>query len=177
MGLFDKIFKLNRQPEEASLDEQAAIIVPDEVLKLRELDSLLNKLLARDHYVARSEYTDIVSGYKDLVQWFQVLRDSGTLEDYCRKNGSSEQRVSEILTRFSNFASLVDSQNEQFIKSKLISEKDYLDGILKECDPAILLDDDQRRVVLTDEDYCLVVAGAGAGKNNNCRCQSKVPCG
>ena len=28
----------------------------------------------------------------------------------------------------------------------------------------ILLDDDQRRVVLTDEDYCLVVAGAGAGK-------------
>lgn len=46
----------------------------------------------------------------------------------------------------------------------MISEKNYLDNILKECDPAILLDDDQRRVVLTDEDYCLVVAGAGAGK-------------
>lgn len=25
-------------------------------------------------------------------------------------------------------------------------------------------DEDQRRVVLTDEDYCLVIAGAGAGK-------------
>ena len=27
-----------------------------------------------------------------------------------------------------------------------------------------MLDEDQRRVVLTDEDYCLVIAGAGAGK-------------
>lgn len=32
------------------------------------------------------------------------------------------------------------------------------------CESNILLDDDQRRVVLTDEDYTLVVAGAGAGK-------------
>ena len=44
------------------------------------------------------------------------------------------------------------------------SEKEYLDNILKEVDPAIQLDDDQRKVVLTDEDYCLVIAGAGAGK-------------
>ena len=27
-----------------------------------------------------------------------------------------------------------------------------------------MLDEDQRRVILTDEDYCLVIAGAGAGK-------------
>jgi DNA helicase-4 len=31
-------------------------------------------------------------------------------------------------------------------------------------DPNISLDDDQRRAILTDEDYCLVIAGAGAGK-------------
>ena len=43
-------------------------------------------------------------------------------------------------------------------------EKEYLDHILEEVDPAIVLDEDQRRVVLTDEDYCLVIAGAGAGK-------------
>ncbi len=36
--------------------------------------------------------------------------------------------------------------------------------ILKSVDSKILLDEDQRRVILTDEDYCLVVAGAGAGK-------------
>ena len=31
-------------------------------------------------------------------------------------------------------------------------------------DPVIDLDEDQRRVVLSDEDYTLVIAGAGAGK-------------
>ena len=46
----------------------------------------------------------------------------------------------------------------------MIAEKEYLDNILKSIDPTILLDEDQRRVVLADEDYCLVIAGAGAGK-------------
>lgn len=44
------------------------------------------------------------------------------------------------------------------------SISDNLDNILKPVDPAVSLDDDQRRVVLTDEDYCLIIAGAGAGK-------------
>lgn len=44
------------------------------------------------------------------------------------------------------------------------SEKTYLDNILHDVDQKIKLDDDQRRVILTDEDYCLVIAGAGAGK-------------
>ena len=37
-------------------------------------------------------------------------------------------------------------------------------NILKDVDPVIMLDADQRKVILTDEDYCLVIAGAGAGK-------------
>ena len=44
------------------------------------------------------------------------------------------------------------------------TEKTFLDNILRDVDPNIKLDDDQRRVILTDEDYCLVIAGAGAGK-------------
>ena len=46
----------------------------------------------------------------------------------------------------------------------MVEEKEYLDNILKSVDPQIILDEDQRRVILTDEDYCLVIAGAGAGK-------------
>ena len=86
------------------------------------------------------------------------------LADYCRKNGASESEISQILLRYKDFTGLMDAQNEQFIRMKLVEEKEYLDSILKDCDPEILLDEDQRRVVLTDEDYCLVVAGAGAGK-------------
>jgi len=51
-----------------------------------------------------------------------------------------------------------------YIRKQLKKEKRYLDNILRECDPDIVLDNDQRRAVLNDEDNCLVVAGAGAGK-------------
>ena len=54
--------------------------------------------------------------------------------------------------------------SRSFVQTKLNKEKKYLDEILKDVDPKIMLDDDQRKVILTDEDYCLVIAGAGAGK-------------
>lgn len=58
----------------------------------------------------------------------------------------------------------MEEANEAYLAARLIEEKEYLDHILKDVDPVIRLDDDQRRVVLSDEDYSLVVAGAGAGK-------------
>ena len=54
--------------------------------------------------------------------------------------------------------------NEKLVEKKLENEKDYLDGIIDKVDPNIILDKKQREVVLRDEDYTLVVAGAGAGK-------------
>ena len=133
-------------------------------MRLYALDVFMTSLLVGDHFVAKSEYQDKLAEYSDLCNWFEVLRSSGTLEDYCHKNDTSTSDVDAILTRYNSFPSLVDEHNEIYIKSKMISEKDYLDSVLKDCDPNILLDADQRRVVLTDEDYCLVVAGAGAGK-------------
>lgn len=164
MGFFEKLFKRNKKIQTTCNNSPEPINTPDEVLKLFEIDSQINTLIAGEHYVARSEYVDVITQYSNLVQWFQVLKESGTFEDYCRKNDVSIERVSGILMRFNSLQSLIDSQNEQFIKSKMASEKEYLDNILKESDPNIVLDEDQRRVVLTDEDYCLVVAGAGAGK-------------
>ncbi|MBQ2061750.1 MAG: UvrD-helicase domain-containing protein [Oscillospiraceae bacterium] len=157
MGLFQRLFaKKKVTPNNVNQSE--------EILRLRELDGFLRALLKGDHYVAKSEYKGTLSKYADLSGWFQVLRTSGTLEDYCNKYGISPSDVTAILTRYNNFENLINSQNEQFIKAKMVEQKGYLDTILKACDPKILLDDDQRRVVLTDEDYTLVVAGAGAGK-------------
>lgn len=63
----------------------------------------------------------------------------------------------------------MEAANEAYLAARLIEEKEYLDHILKDVDPVIRLDDDQRRVVLSDEDYSLVVAGAGAGKQRRLR--------
>ena len=156
MGLFQLLFSKKRSSEKT---EPTA-----EIKRLHTLDAFMRSLLRGDHYVAKSEYLGKLEEYKDIPDWFNVLQSSSTLEDYCRKNNTTESEISAVLTRYRSFPDLIDSQNEQYIKSQMVAQKDYLNTILKDCDPRIVLDDDQRRVVLTDEDYCLVVAGAGAGK-------------
>ena len=54
--------------------------------------------------------------------------------------------------------------NEKYIKTKLIEEKEYFDNMFKEIDKNIMLDENQRRIILTDEKYTMVIAGAGSGK-------------
>lgn len=157
MGLFQKFIDKIRPKAESKP-------ASDNLAKIYEIDAFMQNLLRADHYVAKSEYLDKISDFREEIERFRVIKMSGMLNDYCRKNGVSAQRIDSIISRYNNFAALVDASNEQFISRKLVEEKDYLDNVLKECDPKIRLDDDQRKVVLTDEDYCLVVAGAGAGK-------------
>ena len=54
--------------------------------------------------------------------------------------------------------------NKQYIESMLIQYKDYFDNMYKGVDDSILLDEEQRVAILTDDDYNLIVAGAGSGK-------------
>ncbi|MBR6934082.1 MAG: UvrD-helicase domain-containing protein [Clostridia bacterium] len=138
--------------------------MPPECLEYIELKTFIESFIRADHYVAKSEYRSKLLDHKKLIEFFNVLKNSGTLKVYCKKHGISDLEVLQTIARYDSFESIIDSQNEQYIKYKMESERTYLDNILLACDPKIKLDDDQRRVVLTDEDYCLVVAGAGAGK-------------
>ena len=159
MGFLQRLFGRSKEPA-----PQPQIERSEELSKLRELDAFMRSLLKGDHYVAKSEYLDHLNDSEDIIHWFEVLKGSGTLDAFCKRTGASESEVIQTLSRFAGFVSLIDAQNDQYIRHQMEVERDYLDSILKECDPKIKLDDDQRRVVLTDEDYCLVVAGAGAGK-------------
>ena len=121
-------------------------------------------LLKRDKYIAKSEYIEKIKEYATTVEFFSVLKSSGMLEEFCKKNGIRIDKTERIIELYNDIEKHVDNHNDNYIASALIKEKDYLDSVLKPVDPVIVLDDDQRRVVLTDEDYCLVIAGAGAGK-------------
>lgn len=140
------------------------ITASPECQKLLGIKENLDSLLKENKYIARSDYTGIISEAKSIVEYFTVLKSSGMLTDYCRNNGIADKNVESALAEHDNFQTLVDAHNEAFIQETLVKEKDYLDNILHDVDPVIKLDDDQRRVVLTDEDYCMVIAGAGAGK-------------
>ena len=135
-----------------------------ECIRIYELQDELNALLKGTNYVARSEYAEITPVYKEIVEFFRVLQNSKMLKSYCAQNGITEGEVLKIIDLYDHLGEMVDAANDKYIKSQMLSEKEYLDNILKEVDPVIVLDEDQRKVILTDEDYCLVIAGAGAGK-------------
>ncbi len=136
----------------------------EECGKIMELKKRLDALLDQSHYVARSEYLNWMPDFEKTFEYFAVLQDSGMLETFCAQNYLSKTDVIETLSTYKNIESFIEKANENYIQDYMKSEKDYLDGILHDVDPNIILDDDQRRVILSDEDYCLVIAGAGAGK-------------
>ena len=136
----------------------------ENVLKLLDLKKYIDSLLASDKYIAKSDYLAPIKQYRPTIDFFDILKNSGMLADFCQRNGISLPEVQNTTAAYTEIEKRVDQLNEEFITKSLTTEKEYLDNILKPVDPAVSLDDDQRRVVLTDEDYCLVIAGAGAGK-------------
>jgi len=54
--------------------------------------------------------------------------------------------------------------NHNFVNKKLLEYNDYFDNMFAKIDSKIKLDKEQRIAILTDEDYNLIIAGAGSGK-------------
>ena len=167
MGLLSKLFEYSQKWDDYK--KKAFSTFSNEprnknAEKLLECGGFFSSILKSDKYIARSEYMEKWKEYASVIEFFSVLRSSGMLEDFCRKNSLKTDEVLRISDVYNNIENYVDRHNDSFVATKMVKEKDYLDNVLKQVDPSIKLDDDQRRVVLTDEDYCLVIAGAGAGK-------------
>ena len=167
MGFLDRILGLfykrenakNNNPSDESQQPQN-----ENAAKLLECGGFFASLLDQDKYIAKSEYKDKRDKYAPVIDFFTVLRSSDMLEDFSRKNGLDTEKAEQIIESYNSIETQVEKHNEDYVSATLVREKEYLDKILHSVDPRIALDEDQRRVVLTDEDYCLVIAGAGAGK-------------
>ncbi len=136
----------------------------ENAIKLIEFSNYFATLLRQDRYIAKSDYTEKCNEYSQVIEFFSVLKSSGMLNSFCKKNRLRIEKTERILEVYKDKEKYVDKHNKKFLSEALVKQKDYLDTILQSVDPEIVLDEDQRRVVLTDEDYCLVIAGAGAGK-------------
>ena len=169
MGLLDRLFgyekrlsgkenhnNLKMKNEEPQTNEN--------MIRWQEVRSYIDTLLSADKYIAKSEYLNILEKYSETAEFFHVLDNSAMLEQFCKTQGYSPAVIRDTLDIYDNFEKIVDQHNEDFIARAMHREKEYLDNILTQIDPDIKLDNNQRQVVLTDEDYSLVVAGAGAGK-------------
>ena len=157
MSFLDKLFgsKASNVTQSNDHNEQIFAIV---------LEQFISNLFSLDSYIARSDYNTFLSQNSTKIDYLKNLHNDRLLENYCKQNKLNFSKVQKAINDITAIKDLVANHNQTFLKNKMNSEKEYLDNILKEIDPAIQLDDDQRKVVLTDEDYCLVIAGAGAGK-------------
>jgi len=167
MGFLDRILGYFKVKENVrTRNPLGAVRQPqnENAIKLLECNDFFALLLKQEKYIAKSEYREKWEEYAPTIEFFSLLKSSGTLEHFCKKNRIRKEKVDDIIDAFNDIEKRVDKHNDEYISSALIKEKDYLDTVLQSVDSNIVLDNDQRRVVLTDEDYCLVIAGAGAGK-------------
>ena len=140
-----------------------------EIKELMAFRKDLMTLQEVDRYIARSEYMYLREKYSKTYTFFENSQRAKTLDYYCKQNGLEKGYAEMFLAEFEDVclnedSSIIAKHNDQYIQRHLKEDKDYLDKILVPVDPKILLDEEQRRVVLSDEDYTLVIAGAGAGK-------------
>lgn len=162
MGIFSKLFGKKVKIE---IDSQ-----PIEYTQVLAFNKEFACIMKSDRFIARSDYKKFIYDFKPTATFFENSKRAKTLSYYCKQNKISEKEINEFLATYDDIkdlakgSSIINTHNEQYIQKHLLSEKNYLDGILKEIDPKILLDEEQRRVILSDEDYSLVIAGAGAGK-------------
>ena len=169
MGLINRISEyikaqVNR-PSKRQWDSEIQQVSQDKkALELLEFKEMMDTLLREKRYIAQSDYAAKFEQYESVIKDFKSLQNMGMMGNFCTLNGISEEDTRTALDLFENVSVYVYKHNEEYMIQAMEEEREYLDHILNAVDPSIMLDEDQRKVVLTDEDYCLVIAGAGAGK-------------
>lgn len=123
----------------------------------------INDFLNCPKYISHKELLSFKEQFNDKL-FLLDLYDKNLLNQYCKKNKLDFKTTEQIVIAIKNLEDSVKSHNKDYIAKDLINNKEYLDNIFIKCDPNIKLDKEQRTVVLSDEDYTLVIAGAGAGK-------------
>lgn len=164
MSIFSKLFKIKKNFAPAD-----NINILQEQTHLMNFEHQITDLLSKDIFIARSDFHQYIIKYADFYSQFKSLQKTATLSYFCHDKKIPIEHFERFLSLYEDLqkkegSSIINKHNDAFIDRHLKKDETYLDNILKKVDPVIKLDDEQRCVVLSDEDYMLVVAGAGAGK-------------
>lgn len=104
---------------------------------------------------------EIYDSFRETYEQLRAISDLTQIKEALSVSG---EKLDFFMEKMEHFAAELEQHNEKYLNMELNLEKLYLDDILKDVDPDISLDEEQRKVVLNDSDAALVVAGAGAGK-------------
>lgn len=161
-GLPAKYFSQNKAVQEVSVDQS---------LDYRNLGNILlsfdqdySRFFGKNHYIAHSEENYLLTTYGG---YYKTLCNKMIFQYVCNHARVFCVDIDSLKSFLANMHGLKQkaaAHNSEFVEQTLHREKEYFDHILEAIDPQIRLDEEQRRAVITDDDHCLLVAGAGAGK-------------
>ena len=140
---------------------------------LVSFSDFIDELVLNDRYLSRKEYYSEFLNLKEVVNKLVLMDNENVLLAWCKQNRADYKKLKLLIRKYNETEIIVKEHNDEFVSNHLKSDREYLDSVLNKDDPNIRLDEEQRRVVLSDEDYTLVVAGAGAGKTTTIEAKVK----
>lgn len=106
----------------------------------------------QDIYISKKTLDLFLDKYRDVFQLINKFPNKS--DEYYKK----------VVTLSQKAYNMIDVKNDNFVRNHLVRDKVYFDNMFKKVDSNIILDEEQRKAILIDEDYSLVIAGAGSGK-------------
>lgn len=97
------------------------------------------EFITEDKYISRSDLNSFLYAKKDEIK-----------------------KESQLFETFKCINEIVERHNQNYLNLKLIEEEEYFDKIFQA--NTLILDEEQRKAIITDDDYNLIIAGAGSGK-------------
>ncbi len=131
---------------------------------LISFDGDYTRLFHRNRYITHRDAVYLHETYGPYYTHMKNKMIFQYIENHAGRLRVDIDALKALLRRMHTLDADITAHNSAFVDGAVSREKEYFDHILDEIDPDIRLDEEQRRAVVTDDDYCLLVAGAGAGK-------------
>lgn len=137
------------------------------LIELKQIDGFFRTkidLIKSNHFISQKEIRVIEEKYTDLYNKVLDWKNNNTYTKIAFHCNYNSRNIQLFLESYREIEILVYSINNNFVDKEKRQKKEYLDKILHSIDMSIKLDEEQRDAIVNDEDYCLIIAGAGAGK-------------
>ena len=155
-GLPAEYFLRQQEQAEINYNNLANILV--------SFDSDYSRLFSKNHYITHRDEKYLQETYGAYYRNLKNKMIFQYIENHAGQFRLDIDMLKSFIRKMHTLDADLSAHNNAYVDSIVTREKEYFDHILFDIDPAIKLDDEQRRAVVTDDDYCLLVAGAGAGK-------------
>ena len=128
---------------------------------LEEYKHNIFNIMNREAYLSKKEYLPFVEQTRETFLKLVLLDNSSKLVSWCKKEKTEYAALKELMDFYRNTDTLIKNHNDAYFSRHLMIDKIYLDSIAVNDNYDLKLSNEQREVLLTDEDNTLIIADQG----------------